>query len=293
MNYFVAVAEELHFGRAAQRLHIAQPSLSHEIRRFEQQLGVALLERTSRRVELTPAGETLLKDGRRLLAQSQRVIQRTRAAGARRLTVGFYGSAASALLPDVLRAFGEQHPSVHVSLRELLLDHINEIREGQVDIAFTRLLPGQADADLEVEVLAKEARFVALPDKHPLAARESLRFIELRDEGFVTNPVVERSGPPARWLAEQHRHGLPGRVVAEAASIPEILALVASGRGVCLVPASVARHYPRADVKYVEVGDADPAIVSLVWTRESRRPEVDAFIETARRVTSGSDATIA
>ncbi len=143
MQYFVAVAEELHFGRAAERLHLAQPSLSHQIRRLEQQLGVTLLERTSRRVELTPAGHVLLTEGRRLLTQSQRAIRVTRAAGAERLTVGFYGSAASALLPGLLRAFAEDHPTVEVSVRELLLGRINDLLAGNVDVAFTRLLPAR------------------------------------------------------------------------------------------------------------------------------------------------------
>ena len=291
MQYFVAVAEELHFGRAAARLHIAQPSLSHEIRRLEQQLGVTLLERTSRRVELTPAGKTLLAEGRRLLAQAQRVIQSTRAAGAERLTVGFYGSAASALLPEVLRAFGDECPSVDVLVRESLLDRIDEVLDGHVDVAFTRLLRGQAGPDIEVEVLSEEPRFVALHAKHPLAGRNSLAFVDLHAESFITNPVVDIPGPPARWLAEQQRHGLPGRVAAEAASIQEILTLVATGRGVCLVPASVARHYPRADLSYVSVTDADPAVVSLAWTREATRPELEAFIGVARRVASAYGRT--
>src|SRR6516165_8278152 len=102
VQYFVAVAEELHFGRAAERLHIAQPSLSHQIRSLEQQLGVTLLDRTSRRVELTPAGRVLLSEGRRLLAQSQRTIRLVRAATSDHLTIGFYGSAANELLPRIL-----------------------------------------------------------------------------------------------------------------------------------------------------------------------------------------------
>jgi DNA-binding transcriptional LysR family regulator len=284
VQYFVAVAEELHFGRAAARLHIAQPSLSHEIRRLEQQLGVTLLERTSRRVELTPAGQALLTGGRRLLAQAQRVIQSTRAADVERLTIGFYGSAASTLLPDVLRAFADEHPSVDVAVRELLLDDIDKVLNGQIDVAFTRLLPGQPGSDVEVEVLAQEPRRVALPASHPLATRNALTFTELRGESFITNPLTDSPGPPARWLAEQQRHGLPGRVAAEAASIQEILTLVATERGVCLVPAPVARHYPRADVTYVKVTDADPAVISLAWTRENLRPEVEAFIEVARRI---------
>jgi DNA-binding transcriptional LysR family regulator len=282
VQYFVAVAEELHFGRAATRLHIAQPSLSQEIRRLEQQLGVTLLERTSRRVELTPAGEALLTDGRRLLAQAQRVIQNVRAAGSEQVTVAFYGSAASTLLPTVLQTFREEHPAVEVSVRELLLDEINEVLDGTVDLAFTRLLPGQAGPDIEIEVLGREPRQLAVAATHPFAARDSLVYADLRNESFITNPVVD--SPPVRWLAEQQRHGLPGRVAAEAASIQEILALVASARGVCLVPESVAEHYPRADVTYVRVLDADPAVVSLAWTNESARTEVEAFIEVARRI---------
>jgi DNA-binding transcriptional LysR family regulator len=286
VQYFVAVAEELHFGRAAARLHIAQPSLSHQIRQLERQLGVTLLERTSRHVELTPAGRALLSEGRRLLAQSQRVIKAVQAAATERLTVGFYGSAASALLPDVLRAFAEHHPSVEVSVRELLLDRIDDALSGQVDVAFTRLLPGQAA--LEIEVIAHEPRVAALPAGHPLAVRDTIEFVDLRDESFITNPATVDGGPPARWLAEQQRHGLPGRVAAESASIPEILTLVATGRGVCLVPASVERDHPRSDLRYVHVTDADPAVVSLAWTEETLRPELAAFIDTARRVARAS-----
>jgi DNA-binding transcriptional LysR family regulator len=285
VEYFVAVAEELHFGRAAERLHIAQPSLSQQIRRLEDQLGVTLLERTSRRVELTAAGETLLAEGRQTLAQSQRAIALTRAAAADRLTVGFFGSAASTLLTDVLRAFGQAHPAVEVSVRELLLGSLEEILIGTVDLAFTRLMPGQTE--VEVEILAREQRFVALPSTHRLAAREAVTFAELRDETFIVNPVLPGDGPPDRWLDEQRRHGLPGRVGAEATSILEILTLVTTGRGVSLVPSPVPRHYPRTDVAYVPVTDADPAVVSLAWRSVRARPSVEAFIQTARDVAAG------
>jgi DNA-binding transcriptional LysR family regulator len=249
---------------------------------------VTLLNRTSRRVELTPAGQTLLTEGRQLLTQAQRAIRITRAAGSERLVVGFYGSAASALLPAVLSAFAEQRPSVEVSLRELLLDRVDEILGGEVDVAFTRLQPGQIKA--EIEVVAREPRVVALPVGHALATRDSLTFADLRDESFITNPVVHDPGPPTRWLAEQQRHQLPGRVAAKAASIREILTLVATGRGVCLVPAAVSREYPRADVSYVDVTDAEPALVSLAWDPQSRRPVVEEFIRTVREV-AGARAT--
>jgi hypothetical protein len=174
------------------------------------------------------------------------------------------------------------YPATSVAVRELLLGSVDEIVDGSVDVAFTRLIPGQAD--VEVEVLAHEERLVALAASHPLADRESLQFADLREQGFIVNPAVAGGGPPPRWLAEQHRHGLPGRVAAQAASIQEILTLVAAGRGVCVVPSPVARDHPRADVAYVPVGDADPAVVSLAWRAEHRSDARDCFIDTARAV---------
>ena len=290
VEYFVAVAEELHFGRAAERLHIAQPSLSQQIRRLESQLGVMLLERNSRSVRLTDAGEVLLREGRKTLSRARHAIQTTRAAGAPGLTIGFYGSAASHLLPPALRAFGEQHPHVAVSVREIPLGSLDAILDGEVNIAFTRLKPGQAE--LEIEVIATEPRLVALAVAHPLAARRSLTFAELADESFITNPVVHDHGPrPPRWLAEQRRHGLPGRVAANSTGVLEILTLVAAGRGICLVPTAVADHYRRTDIAYVPVQDAEPAVVSLAWLTGSMIPTLAAFIETVREAGSPTVAT--
>jgi DNA-binding transcriptional LysR family regulator len=288
VEYFIAVAEERHFGRAAERLHIAQPSLSQQIRRLEVQLGVSLLERNSRNVRITAAGEALLDEGRILMSKAQHAIQTTRAAGAARLVVGFYGSAGSALLPDALRVFNERHPSFAVSVRELLFGSIEEILHGEVNIAFTRLLPGQTE--LEVVVLAQEPRLAALSTAHPLAARDSLTFADLREDSFVINPVVEDRETPPRWLAEQRRHGLPGRIAAQSTSVQEILTLVGAGRGVCLVPSVVAEHYPRGDVAYVPVNDADPAVVSLAWRRGSVSPAIEAFIQTGRDVAARQSA---
>jgi DNA-binding transcriptional LysR family regulator len=283
VEYFVAVAEELHFARAAERLHIAQPSLSQQIRRLEQQLGVVLLDRSSRRVELTTAGEVLLRDGRNLLAEARRAVRAVQSAAMPSLTVGFYGSAAIALLPVTLREFGERHRGFTVSVRELALGSLDELRNGEIDVAFTRLAPGQTD--LEVEVLLSEPRVVALPAAHPLAGRPSVAFSDLREEAFITNPVDQADGDrPPRWLTEQRRHKLPGRVVARATGVAEILTLVAAARGVCLMPATVARHYPRDDVAYVPVAGAEPAVVSLAWRQTNASPALAAFIDTARAV---------
>jgi DNA-binding transcriptional LysR family regulator len=289
VEYFVAVAEELHFGRAAERLHIAQPSLSQQIRKLEQQLGVVLLRRTSRRVSLTPAGKAFLREGRRTLRQAQRTVEAARVAGRRRITVGFYGSAGGTLLTDVLTAFADQHPSIDVSVRELLFGSLDDVLNGNVDVAFTRLLPGQTEA--HVEVLAHEDRVLAVPAAHLLAGRPGVAFADLRGERFIINPAAETDAPPARWLAEQRRHDLPGTVAEHATSVQEILTLVAAGRGVCIVPASVARRSGNAEVSFVPVRDAEPAVVSLAWRPDTSDRAVQAFIEATRAMVAGATAS--
>ncbi len=287
VEYFVAVAEELHFGRAAERLHIAQPSLSQQIRRLESQVGVTLLERNTRSVKLTAGGEALLREGRRTLNQSRRALRAARAAGELAVTVGFYGSAGGDLLPAAIRTFNRSQPGAGVRIRELFLGSLDDLLHGEVDIAFTRLQPGQTE--LEVEVLREEPRFVALAVEHPLANRASLKFADLRDESFIVNPAVETDDIPERWLREQRRHGLPGRVAAKGASVQEVLTLVASGQGVALVPLAVTRRHPRPDLVYLPVVDAEHALVSLA--RPPGRPHevVQGFIEAARRAARAAD----
>jgi DNA-binding transcriptional LysR family regulator len=288
VRYFVVLAEELHFGRAAKRLHIAQPSLSQQIRRLESQLGVALLIRTSRRVELTPAGVALQRQGERLLRDAERTVAATRKAGEETLTIGFYGSAAMALLPSTLKAFTRTHPSTPVTIRELLFGSLDDLTTGAVDLAFTRLRADQVE-DLPVRLtqLSQEPRVLALPRSHRFADRSELTLAELDQEAFVVNPAA-RDTPPVRWLSEQHRHGLPGRATAEARSVSELLAMVAAGTGITFVPAAVAQHHQPPDIVYVPVLDAEPAVISLAWAQGSLRPSGEAFIETARAEACGA-----
>jgi DNA-binding transcriptional LysR family regulator len=282
VRYFVAVAEELHFGHAAARLHIAQPSLSHQVRRLEQQLGVTLLIRTSRRVELTTAGEQLLKEGRSLLSHASRVLERTRSASSERLDVGFFGSAGATILPAAIRAFKRQHPSAEVILHELLLDQLQEVADGRLDLAFTRILESQVDDEsIAIELLGEDQRMLVVPRGHRLAEQPAVRMAELDQESFIVNPSAA-GAVPARWLAEQRRHGLKGRVAADAASVQELLTLVAAGQGVSLVPAPVAGRYPRPDIRFIAVTDAEPAAVSIARQAAGVRPIAQAFIELAR-----------
>jgi DNA-binding transcriptional LysR family regulator len=198
------------------------------------------------------------------------------------LRVGFYGTAGSDLLPEILRRFRDDTPPLDIDLYELLLGDLDELLDGKLDVAFTRLLPEQTE--LEVQVIAQEPRVLAVASTHPLAQRESVTFTELRDERFITNPTVPNDGVPSRWLAEQRRHRLPGCVAAVTRSIHEILAQVASQAGVCLVPASVARDHSRPDVAFVPITDADPAVTSLVFRRGHESAALSTFLETARLI---------
>ena len=232
VRYFVAVARELHFGRAAERLHIAQPSLSQQIRRLESQLGVALLTRTSRRVELTTAGVTLLRDGEQLLQQAQRTVQTIRRTADETLAVGYFGTAASRLLPGTLAAFGERRPSTTVSVRELLFGDIDDIIAGNVDLAFTRLRTDQlAHLPVAVAELASEPRVLAVARSHTLAGRISISLRELGEDRFIVNPGTYDPNGLGRWKDEQRRHGLPGRIAGKARSVTELLTMVAAGTG--------------------------------------------------------------
>lgn len=272
VRYFVTVARELHFGRAAERLHIAQPSLSQQIRRLESQLGVALLIRTSRRVELTPAGTALLRDGEQLLQHAHRTTETVRRAADETLSVGYYGTAASRLLPGTLDAFAARRPSTTVSVRELLFGDLNDIIRGSVEIAFTRLRADQLEhLPVTVAELATEPRVLAVSRSHRLAGRISVTLNELGEERFIVNPGTDHNAL-ARWRDEQRRHGLPGRVAGRARSVTELLTMVAAGIGITLVPVSVARQHRPPTITYVPVVDVERAVISLVWPTGALSP---------------------
>lgn len=290
LRAFVAVAEALHFGRAAARLHVTQPALSQQISKLEQRLGLQLLTRTSRSVALTPAGAELLEDARRVLAAADATLDTARALHAspdQTLAIGFTGSAASRLLPAVLARYRSRRPQVRVSLRELTGERYDLLREGAIDAVFGRLQPDEMP-DLEVVVLDRSARVAALPAGHRLAARTAVRMQELAPDGFITQPEALNPGHRRRWLAEQRAHGLPGRIVAEASSVQEFLNLVAAGEGVCVVPAEAREFNPWPGVVYVPVDDAEPTTTSLATRRGEDR--VVAPLVTAARELSAAAA---
>lgn len=284
LRYFATVAEELHFGRAAGLLHVSQPALSHQIRKLERSLGVRLLDRTSRRVELTTPGREVLADARAVLEGAERLhataARHRRDAPAEVLKVGFTGTAASRLLPAILERFRGARPETRVSLRELSAQGYDLLRSGRIDVVLGRLRPEEM-ADLDVRVLAEEPRVAALPADHRFASRSSLRLDELADDSFITQPESVNPDFRRSWLAEQHAAGLPGRIAAEATSVYEYLNLVAAGRGVCLAPAAAAEYTPWPGVSFVPVVDVAKATTSLATRREPPSLITRAFINAA------------
>ncbi|GAA0513221.1 LysR family transcriptional regulator [Paractinoplanes deccanensis] len=265
LRYFVAVAEELHFGRAAERLGIAQPPLSRAIRRLEHRLGVALLDRTSHGSRLTPAGEVLLAEGRTALDAVAAATRRAQRAGPRaRLVLAMKPGGDAGLLPRILASYEERPDALPVELAFSLGDRAAMLRDGRADVGLLHH-PQNDLRGLATEELAVERRVLAIADTHPLAARDALRLADL-------------AGVPVPQFPEA-AHREPGPVVGDVA---ELMQLVALGRAVALVTESAAQR-PARGVTYRPVLDAAPATLVLAWPESSRSREVAAFVTAARR----------
>ena len=241
LRYFVAVAEELHFGRAAARLHIAQSPLSQQIRRLEAELGVELFDRNRRSVRLTDAGRVLLDGAVPLLHQADRLEQTMRSAATGEtglLTVGFVGSAAQDALPRIVRHVRESDPGIEVRLLELTTGpQVEALERGDIDVGLVR--PPVRAQSVTVTPLLEERLVVALPDSHAFAARRAVAPETLRDEPFVSFPRRIGTGLYDEILAVCTAAGFSPNVVQEANEMQTIVGLVAAGIGVALVPESM------------------------------------------------------
>jgi DNA-binding transcriptional LysR family regulator len=270
LRYFVAVAEELHFGRAAERLRMAQPPLSRAIKNMEKQLGVRLLERTTRQVTLTPAGEILLRDARIALDAVAAATERARNAGrpVPGLRVALKADYDAGMLPKILDAYREEDAALRV---ELILggprEQVPALREGRADVA---LLPMPFDdRGLDVEPLLTEPRVVALAADDPLAARTSLRLSDLTGR---TLPDGSPAGRENNHTAGPHARRL---------DLAQIFTLVETGSIVWFPPASLADRHPRPNVAYRTVTDLPPSTLAIAWPRDSHSPAVAAFVRAA------------
>jgi DNA-binding transcriptional LysR family regulator len=292
LRYFVAVAEEHSFTRAADRLHIAQQSLSQQIRRLENQLGVTLFERSTRGVELTDVGAVLLGEARPVLAQAERVVETVRRAARGepgQLRVGFLSSVANYVMPPIVRAFRERHPKVTLRTEDVTIAAlVAGLREGRLDAGLSR--PPLVE-DLESEVVLREPVAAVLPEGHPLADRDELTLADLADEPWVLTPRA--SWPPwhRQYDEDFARAGYRPRVVERGTTPQNLLALVAAGVGVTRLPLS-ARTLRDSGVAFVPLAE-DLVDVVLVWRSEARNPALPALREVVREVGRTTDLTTA
>ena len=243
LRYFQAVAEERHFGRAAARLHMAQPPLSQQIRRLEEELGVTLLRRSTRKVELTAAGDAYLGRVREILAavdEAGEEAHRIDAGLEGRLVVGCVGSATYSLLPALARALREELPGVDFAFRgEMLVpDLADALRSRDIDLALLR--PPLDHADLSLRLLRRERLIVALPEGHRLASRERIRLADLEREDLVVHAGRGRSVMYDAVIELCRGAGFDPRVRHEVAETSTLVTFVAAGLGVALVPEPVA-----------------------------------------------------
>lgn len=284
LRYFVAVAEELHFGRAAARMHISQPPLSMQIRALEKAVGALLLERTQRHVALTKAGEVFLLEARAILA---RVDSATLLAGRAgrgevgELVVGFISHANFNVLPPLLREFRKRAPEVRLALRELTTDRqLEALLDGRLDVGF--VLPPVDDPRLQYRATFREPLVVALPSLHPLARRKGrVRLASLAETPFILFPR-----PLAPSLFDDivmfcKRCGFSPRVEQEAVQMQTIVSLVSAEIGVALIPQSL-EHLGRTGVVYKHLHESSPMIeIGLAWRRDDSLRTLAAFLDAA------------
>lgn len=284
LRYFVAVADELHFRRAAEKLGMQQPPLSTQIQQLEAEVGVPLLERGTRRVELTDAGRSFLDDARAILASAHAAAERARRAALGehgRLRVGMINSAPfHPLILRILREYRQRFPGVWLSLEEASTPELAErIRARALDLAFVRPLL-KATPSIASDHLFDEPVMVALPQGHPLTRRRAIALGALSLEPFVLFTRDVGSGLYDQIVAACHRAGFAPRVVQEASQVTSIVNLVAAGLGVSLVPASMRKIHSEGIVFRSLIEDAPLAQMSLIW----RQDETSATVQHLRRL---------
>jgi DNA-binding transcriptional LysR family regulator len=288
LRYFVAVAEERHFGRAAERLHMAQPPLSQQIRKLERQLGVELIDRTRRPIELTGAGEAVFKEAELSLVHSQRAFAAARRAATGRLgylRIGAVEGAVNGMLSYVMRTHRRENPDVKLELDELsTTDQVRQLIEHRLDIGFLR---GPVDEPtLSVETLIEDPLAAVICDDHPLLEHHRIAAALLADEPIILWARSAAQSIYADVVELFRQHKIQPPITDEVARIQTILALVASGAGIALLPTSFI-NLNRHGVQFRPLHEPLPyRPLALTWRAGNPSPTLSCFIDVARRTST-------
>lgn len=283
LRYFLAVADELHFGRAARQLHISQPPLSRQVSNLERELGVTLLYRTKRRVELTPAGKLFAQDVRPVLRSIEEATENVKRAGKGeigRLAIGFFIGATYTVLPEVMRRFRAQNPAVRIDLREMAVTEVADaLSSGAIDVGFLR--PPSPDPALVTHVLLREPFVAAVPEESEYAKAEELDLKQLADAPFI----MFAPGPSVLYgqiMAACHKAGFHPKIVQEARHPETLIGLVRSGAGIALVASSVQMR-GGVGVRFMKItGPLPKAEIAVAWRRKNVSPLLKSFLDHAR-----------
>ena len=286
LRYFVAVAEELHFGRAAERLHMTQQPLSQQIRQLETELGVLLFHRTKRRVQLTEPGLAFLGEARLILQKAAQAIDMVRQVAqgeSGRLKVGFSGFATYSILPKVLRIFRELFPHVELELEEMTTSvQVQALQNHQIHLGL--MIPPVPDATLTLELILREPFVVILPETHSLATQPELALRALANESFI---LVSRHLEPGYYdqcISLFQQAGFSPKVIQKPSQKQTILGLVSAGMGVSLAPASI-RNIRRTGVVYTTLNAPISEVeLAAVWRQDEPSPILQKFLEVIREI---------
>ncbi|GAB3365342.1 LysR family transcriptional regulator [Modestobacter lapidis] len=282
LRYYVTVAEELHFRRAAERLHIVQPALSKQISALEKELGVVLLERDRRHVSLTEAGQVFLDEALEVLAQADGAVTRARDVGrgeVGRLDIGFIQPALADLLPRTIRVFRQHYPGVRLTLGEATSrTAVERIVSRSMHFAFTRL-PAEVRPELSTEVVSEEPVLLVVPKSHALAARESVPIADLVDEDLI---LIDRKVEPELhdyYVSACNTAGFSPRVAHEVNSTSVAIGLAAGGLGIGFAPSS-ARLAAQHNVAYLRIaGDAPKLTIGAMYHSGPRPTVLENFLK--------------
>ena len=286
MRYFQVLAEELNFGRAAARLHMAQPPLTRQIQALEHDLGTALFERTPRGVLLTIAGQTLHDEVPNILSLVARARSRTEQAGQGRLgriDVGIFGASILNVIPRVLSRFRAEHPEVELFLHTMTkAEQIEALRERRITVGFNRLVP--KEPDIAFSIVLRERYLVALPASHRLCANAEVTLSDMAGEPLILYPNLPMPGLAQQVLAAFARKGLAVRVVQQVEDVLTSIALVSSGFGLCITTASAASlQLPHVEYRPLKSRSLHDIDLSCLYRRDDKSPILRQFLAVVSR----------